>query len=216
MTTAWLIRHGQSESNAGLPTSHPGTSVLTALGHGQAQLLAERLPHAPSLIVTSPFIRAQQTAQATRARFPGVPCEEWPVQEFNNLAPALYGGTTLSERIPHAQAYWERCDPFHVEGEGAESLVELLQRVAAMEQRLRALNGGVVAVFSHGLFLRAALFVWLTGSFEMDADRMQRFRSFLWGLDFPNCALLEAHFTEAGVRLSGLQTQHLQNGRLTS
>jgi broad specificity phosphatase PhoE len=216
MTTAWLIRHGQSESNAGLATTHPGASVLTALGHEQARRLAEHLPHAPALIVTSPFIRTQQTAQATRERFPGVPCEEWPVHEFNNLAPAVYNGTTLSERIPYATAYWERCDPDYVAGEGAESLAELMQRVRVMERQLRAFENGVVAVFSHGLFLRAALFAWLTGSFDMDAERMRNFRSFLWGLDFPNCAWLDVQFTGAGVRMSGLQTRHLQNGRLTS
>jgi broad specificity phosphatase PhoE len=216
MTTAWLIRHGQSESNAGLPTAQPGTSRLTELGLEQARLVAELLPHAPALIVTSPFIRAQQTAAVTRERFPHAPLVEWPVHEFNYLAPALYSGTTYHERAPHAQAYWERADPFYVDGEGAESLAELMERVRAMEARLRTWEGGPVAVFSHGLFLRATLFAWLTGSFAVDADRMRRFASFLWGIEFPNCALVEAHLTASGVRLSGLQMHHLHNWRLTS
>jgi 2,3-bisphosphoglycerate-dependent phosphoglycerate mutase len=36
----WLIRHGQSESNAGLPSREPGASVLTPLGHWQAEQVA--------------------------------------------------------------------------------------------------------------------------------------------------------------------------------
>jgi broad specificity phosphatase PhoE len=216
MVTAWLIRHGQSESNAGLPTADPGASALTDLGHEQARLVAELFPYAPTLIVTSPFRRAQQTAHATLARFPEVRCEEWPVQEFNYLAPALYRGTTYQQRGPHAQAYWERSDPEYVDGEGAESFVGLLQRVRQMEARLQAMETGLVAVFSHGLFLRAAVWAWLTGSRAVDADRMRAFRSFLFGVDYPNAAVLEAQFTRAGVRLSGLRIQHLQNGRLTT
>ncbi|WP_241212739.1 MULTISPECIES: hypothetical protein [unclassified Sphingomonas] len=41
----------------------------------------------PSLIVTSPYLRTRQTAQATIQRFPTVPVEVWPIEEF--LSPPL-------------------------------------------------------------------------------------------------------------------------------
>ena len=55
----WLIRHGQSESNAGLPTNGPAASPLTELGHRQAERVAEQFTGPPALIVSSPFLRAQ-------------------------------------------------------------------------------------------------------------------------------------------------------------
>src|SRR5262245_709170 len=69
---AWLIRHGESESNAGTPSAEPGASPLTARGREQAAGLAATLPEPPTLIVASPYRRAAQTAEPTAARFPDV------------------------------------------------------------------------------------------------------------------------------------------------
>ena len=82
MIRVFLIRHGESESNAGLPSADPGSAPLTPDGHRQARQVARVLADAPALIVTSPYLRARQTAQPTISRFPGAACEEWPVQEF--------------------------------------------------------------------------------------------------------------------------------------
>ena len=86
MVRVWLIRHGQSESNAGLPSADWRGIPLTELGHQQAERIAEVFADPPKLIVSSPYLRAQQTAQPTIARYPGAACEEWPVQEFSYLA----------------------------------------------------------------------------------------------------------------------------------
>ena len=57
-----LIRHGQSANNAGpdhLRVPDPG---LTAVGHEQSKLLAERLSAQPiSQLYCSPFLRALET-----------------------------------------------------------------------------------------------------------------------------------------------------------
>lgn len=58
----------------------------------------------PDLIVTSPYLRTQQTAAATIERFPNVPVEVWPIQEFTYLQPSRWNGTLSSERIPRQQA----------------------------------------------------------------------------------------------------------------
>ena len=62
MKKIWLIRHGESIANAGEPTQDHAAIPLSEKGLQQAQELALAIPSAPDLIVTSPFLRAQQTA----------------------------------------------------------------------------------------------------------------------------------------------------------
>lgn len=150
----YLIRHGESAANAGEATDLPNTIPLTALGHQQAQALAQQFPEPPTLVVTSPFLRTYQTAAPTLARFPTARHEVWPVQEFTYLSPVSCIGTTAAARQPRARDYRERNDPDYVDGEGAESFVMLLQRTHAMLERLRH-ETGVVAVFTHGQMIRA-------------------------------------------------------------
>src|SRR5262245_37165828 len=90
----WLIRHGESVGNAGLATSEPATIPLTRKGIEQTLRLVDSFRQTPSLIVTSPYIRTQQSAEPTIRRFPMVPREQWEVQEFTYLTPARYKDTT--------------------------------------------------------------------------------------------------------------------------
>ena len=83
MTIIWMIRHGESESNAGLVTSEPAAITLTARGRVQAGYVAAAFPSPPALIITSPFERAKETAQPTLSRFPDSAVEEWPIQELS-------------------------------------------------------------------------------------------------------------------------------------
>ncbi|XVQ14355.1 histidine phosphatase family protein [Spirillospora sp. CA-255316] len=188
----WLIRHGQSESNAGLPTDGPGSAPLTLLGRAQAERVADAFTEPPALIVSSPFVRARETAQPTRERFPGVPYEEWPVQEFTFLG-GLHGPrTTNAERRPHSIAYWERCDPAYVNGGDGESFKDLITRTRDLVGRLTRRSGdGLVAVFTHGLYMRALIWSLSTGVTDPDAAAMGMFRHFLRGCSVPNGAILE-------------------------
>ncbi|WP_051468724.1 histidine phosphatase family protein [Actinomadura oligospora] len=188
----WLIRHGESESNAGLPTNGPGASPLTPLGRRQAERVAALFPSAPSLIVSSDFVRARETAAPTRARFPGVPYEEWPVEEFTYLG-SLHGpNTTNEERRPYAEAYWKRSDPSHVDGGDGESFQDLISRARAMLDTLAARpEPGLIAVFSHGLFIRAAMWTLLTGITEPTSDQMRAFFRFIEGSRTPNGTIVE-------------------------
>jgi probable phosphoglycerate mutase len=72
----WLIRHGQSESNAGLPSTDWRAIPLTALGRRQAEHVARVFADPPQFIVTSPYLRARQTAQPTIERYPAAAWEE--------------------------------------------------------------------------------------------------------------------------------------------
>ena len=52
---------------------------LTEKGWQQARGVATNWTETPDLIVTSPYLHAQQTAQPTIERFPGVAVEVWPI-----------------------------------------------------------------------------------------------------------------------------------------
>src|SRR5438874_5849901 len=128
MREIWLIRHGESESNAGLPTTHPTTTTLTPRGQAEAEAVAGVFARPPDRIILSAYDRAVQTAAPTLRRFPALLPETWPVHEFTYLAPARYRASTMHDRLPHVAAYWERCDPHYYDGKDVECFADLLAR----------------------------------------------------------------------------------------
>jgi broad specificity phosphatase PhoE len=95
---ATFIRHGQSTGNVGIPCEDLSLQELTEKGRQQAREVATNWTQTPDLIVTSPYLHAQQTAQPTIERFPSVPVEVWPIQEFAYLEPSRWNGTLSAER----------------------------------------------------------------------------------------------------------------------
>ena len=151
-----FIRHGQSTGNAGVPSPDLATIALTDLGWQQAHTVAAGWAEAPTLLVISPYLRTQQTAAPTIARFPDVPVAVWPVEEFTYLQPVRWNGTLAAERAPRRLYYWNMADPAYCDGVGAESFGALLRRAEATLHRLAALpTASLVYVFSHGQFIQA-------------------------------------------------------------
>ncbi|MCP4358196.1 MAG: histidine phosphatase family protein [Chloroflexi bacterium] len=210
MSKVWFIRHGESVSNANLPTTHPADSALTPRGHREAVFVAQAFTKPPDLIVVSPYIRALETAVPTQKRFPKVPVQKWNVYEYTYLHPERYNGTTGHDRGPLAQAYWQRSNPFEKEmGEG-ESFAELLKRVKAAKEKLEQQPNEFIAVFSHGLFLRALLWTLIIGRSEPTAEMMNRYKNFAWGVWLPNGAIWEVNFVGNGrVHFTGFNISHL-------
>jgi broad specificity phosphatase PhoE len=187
----FLIRHGESESNAGLPSVTADSAPLTPRGRWQAEQIAQVIAEVPALIVTSPYRRARQTAEPTISRFPSADCQEWPVQEFTYLGD-LYGrSSTASERVPHVQAYWEQADPRRRRGDGGESFTDLLRRGSDCLSRLSAQTSGPVVVFTHGLFMRAVAWSLLTGISAPGPEEMRGFRRFADRYLIPNAGVIE-------------------------
>jgi broad specificity phosphatase PhoE len=213
----WLIRHAESIANAGLTTSRPDTIPLTGKGIEQALRLADSFTQPPALIVTSPYTRAQQSAEPTIQRFPTTRQEQWQVQEFTYLAPARYQETTVTDRKPFVEAYWSRCDPHYMDGEGAESFADFIQRVQQAIDRLWSCRSEFVAVFGHGLFLRAMIWWLLVGAQPVNATTMSSYRHFLAATIMPNTAIakvdLLANLQEA--RISNIITAHLPSELIT-
>ena len=153
---AIFIRHGQSTGNIGLPSPDHTLIALTDLGRRQAEEVAAGWARTPDLIVVSPYLRTQQTAAPTIARFPDAPVEVWPIQEFTYLQPSRWNGTLSAERAPVIARYWAQTDPTSCDGEGAESFSALLRRAEAVLARLAAMpEESLVYLFSHGQFIQA-------------------------------------------------------------
>lgn len=182
-----FIRHGESTGNIGLPSPDLTRIELTELGHDQARGVAAGWAEAPTLIVTSPFLRTRQTAAPTIERFPDVPVEVWPIEEFTYLQPARWNGSSRADRLPFLERFWNAADPHYCDGEGAESFATLLQRADAALARLAALpDDALVYAFSHGQFIQAVRS--LVTQAELDArGKMLRF----WRRDEPLIANVE-------------------------
>ncbi len=209
MGEAWFIRHGESISNADLPTSHPADSELTPLGMAEAEQIAQAFARPPDLIVVSPFIRARQTAAPTLHRFASVPTATWPVHEFTYLAASHYDGTTGSERWPIAMDYWQRNDPDYRDGKNSETFAELMVRVWQIIAQLRQHEAQFVALFSHGLFIRALQWAVLTNTTQATPDSMRRYNSFCRAVTVPNGAICRLFFDETTLRLGSIDTAHM-------
>jgi broad specificity phosphatase PhoE len=214
MDRTWLIRHGQSTSNDQQPTSDPGSSTLTALGRAQAQATLAAFPGPPDLVVVSPFIRAAMTAAPLLAAYPGLACEEWPVQEFTYLAPEKYRGTTMAERRPMVAAYWTRLDPERADP-GAESFASFVGRVREFLGRLRS-RRGFTAVFTHGQFMRAAIWWALTRPAAAGAREMAQYRAFREAIALPNAAVVGLRrAADGGFCVESVACGHLPPEALT-
>ncbi len=208
--TVWFIRHGESVSNANLPTIHPAASELTEKGHREAEYVVQAFTTKPDLVVVSPYIRAQQTAVPTINHFDPIKVAEWPIEEFSYLHPDRYNGTTGSERWPFARDYWDRMDPEEEEAGEGESFVSLLARVQLMEDQLWQASEQFIVLFSHGLFLRAFLWMNLTGIRRATPKTMQRYLNFSRGIGMPNASILKTRFEENGrILFSQFDTAHL-------
>ena len=152
-----MIRHGQSTSNLGVWSSKPYEVSLTEQGKIQALLIADKILKQPDLIISSPMQRALQTAEPTLEKWPNVPLEIWPIQEFIYLSPTKHQNRTTEERAKIIHDYWQQAIPSYCDGEHCESFSNFIHRVGAFHQKLLAKRGFLV-IFGHTQFFKALLF----------------------------------------------------------
>jgi 2,3-bisphosphoglycerate-dependent phosphoglycerate mutase len=192
MPTVWFIRHGQSQSDAGLRTIRPVLTELTKRGVEEAECVAKAFSRKPSLIITSKYPRTQQTAQPTIKRFPfpDTKQEQWDVYEFTYLSWSHSSFMSMEERRPMVDDFWERNDPSYSDGEGAESFIQFMSRVVGVLERLRYTKEDFIAVFTHGYFMQAVLWLLRTIPSRIDSDSMREFRDQLETSCVPNGAIL--------------------------
>ncbi|MBI3440840.1 MAG: histidine phosphatase family protein [Proteobacteria bacterium] len=159
MAEVWFIRHGESMSNAGHVVENTATVPLTTRGQAQAIEISKAFTTAPDLVVVTPYMRTQQTAAPTLERFPSTRREIWPLQEFACLSFANYTNTTSLQRAPRVLSYWQRLDPDHIDGAGAESFNMMLSRIRTGLNRLQSAPESFIAVFAHGRIMHTLRFL---------------------------------------------------------
>ena len=154
--TVRFLRHAESVANVGEPTNDPASIPLTPAGRIAAQEAAfEYDGQPPDLIIVSPFLRAKETAQPFRDRFPQVPVEMWPVEEFTYLDPTRFANTTAAQRRLAVEAFWQKSKAWEA-NDNAESLFDFLERVRRVLSLLDARKGAHFLVVTHEQFIQAA------------------------------------------------------------
>jgi broad specificity phosphatase PhoE len=191
-----FVRHGESTGNVGIPSFDLSQMALTALGQAQAEAVAASWHATPSRIATSPYVRARQTAQPTMARYPAVPVDVLPMEEFTYLEPSRWNGTAQQQRLPFIEAYWDRGDPSYCDGPGAENFQCLLGRVDGTLAHLASLpSDALVYAFSHGQFMQALRMVLLFPHWT-PKQRMANFWPFNIQHPILNADKLEVHYSQ--------------------
>jgi 2,3-bisphosphoglycerate-dependent phosphoglycerate mutase len=202
-TRIFLVRHGQSVANAGGAAPDHITNPLTELGHAQAKAFAEGFDWIPKLFLHSPFLRTRQTAEPLLQRFPDVPVEEWPIHEFTYLEPTRHNGTNETQQMPHILKYWERPDPAYLDGPGAETFTQFLDRARSAILRFAQMApGGCVVVFTHGFMMQAIRLLLLFPD-ATDAELMRNFRRFHSHNFVENTGVAEFEVREGRIKLVG-------------
>ena len=195
----WLIRHTESEANVGGRTSDPAAIPLTAQGRLQAEQLVAAFIEKPSLIVSSRYLRAKQTAQPVRNKFKRVRYEEWDVHEFTFISPDRCHDTTKPEREPLVDAYWQRYAPNYCDGKGAESFSDFMGRVCGALKQLKEREAAFCAVFSHMQFITAVLWRLEDPSRPIDSKAMKDYQLRLDRNPLPNGSITEVLLDSIGI-----------------
>ena len=186
MKTLYLIRHAQSEANAGGISKPERDIALSPLGREQAQALVARLPRSNHVYV-SELRRTHETAAPYR-RAHGITPQVLPqLNEFSCLAFDRIRGMDGTARRPLADAYWQRADPLECTGAGADSFAAFNQRLSAFLAHYPQLEDGSL-LFGHGIWIGLLAWRLLGFSVETAAD-MAAFRRFQTGLPMPNTAV---------------------------
>ena len=147
-----LVRHGETDwSASGKHTSRTDLPLLdTGVAHAEA--LARRLAgRSFALVLTSPMIRARETA-----RLAGLLDQAEITEDLHELGYGEYEGRTTAE-IREERPGW---DVWNDGSPGGEALADAGARVDRVIERAAA-AGGDVALFAHGHILRILGARWL-------------------------------------------------------
>ncbi len=186
MKTIIFIRHGESTANAGGITMAQAKIPLSELGRQQVLALAPLLPAKPSLILTSGYLRTQQTSNPYCERVNMRSTVNPLLNEFSAIDPDLIAGMDGAQRKPFMEDYWREPSMTKRMGAKADTFAEFENRVSFFAREMDALPSDTM-VFGHGIWI--GLLVWLSLGFTCQSDSdMKAFRRFQLGLPMPNCA----------------------------
>ena len=201
--TVWFIRHAESQSNAdkSFKSDDFASATVPLSKHGikQAEELADDFSVEPDLIVVSPYARAKQTAEPLIKKYPNVPVEEWPIQEFTYLSLDRCVGTTILERKPWVDEYWEKGDPFYSDGDGAESWDDFMGRAFGTVEMVKSREEKFIVLFSHEFFIAAVRYILSEEEFEIAPNHIKDFRRCFLSNRIPNASKVEFIFKDQQI-----------------
>ncbi len=189
----WLIRHGETEINAGNWSAKPFETHLTSLGREQAKNVATEITEQPDLLIISPLPRAKETAEFLLNQWPNTPYQTWPIQELIYLSPKRLQQLSSLARKEEIKRYWQKNDPYYIDGDDAESFAAFLQRIVHFQTEIVKQRGFVV-VIGHGQFLKAYQ-LGLTYGFALTPEWMSLFRQQETANPMKNGEILKLEFT---------------------
>ncbi len=193
MKKIYIVRHGQSHTNAGGKAMPNADIPLTELGQQQAVAVADWLlqttdKHIDSIGV-SKYLRTQQTAQPLVEKTALTPTIIEGLQEFNYLCFETIKGKTVKERMQIAERYWLEQTPNFIDGGDdteAESFAMFVQRTQKVLTHLQTLEDGTHVLYTHGLWI--SMLIWIILAQPTDSNQaMQNFRQFELSIRAKNC-----------------------------
>lgn len=161
----YVLRHGETESNAARRFAGWSDDPVNETGRKQAEALAERLaPEGVRHVFSSPVRRATETARVLTDRLDAT---VRTVHDLHEIDVGPWKGLTheeVEERWPEAYARWKE-DPAGFELDGREALERVRDRaLSALNQIGRSLMGeddASAAVVTHLALIRV---LWLTAT----------------------------------------------------
>jgi broad specificity phosphatase PhoE len=194
----WFIRHAQSEANANKEYKADNFSVplvpLSELGLKQAEGVIDYFDKAPDLIITSSYIRTKQTAKHLIEKYPSVPREVWDIQEFTYLSLDRCFNKRISERKPFVDKYWNKSDPLHNDGEGAESFADFLNRTRNAIETLKKRKENFIVLFSHEFTISAVKYLLEKNPKKITPEVMRDYRDYFLTNRIGNASKVEFEF----------------------
>lgn len=160
MKRFFLIRHAQSESNAGIIINQNHLINLTELGIKQAESLSTKLikmlPN-PQAVFVSPYIRTAQTAKPYLTKLGRESQLIDALQEFNMLDFQRIERKCLAEIRVMADEFWAT-DNAHRDSDQTDSFDEFVTRVKTARQAFAQMDDGDYVVFTHGMWI--GMLIW--------------------------------------------------------
>lgn len=204
MKKIYLIRHAQSESNAGQVVRPNADINITELGKEQALELADWLQahiNEPiDDIFVSQFVRTQQTAEPFLGKYARTHTLMDELHEFDYLDFDNIKDLAFADIKNMSDDFWTKT-PDHQDSERTDSFANFVKRVQNVRAMFDRLPDGTYVVFTHGMWIGMLIWQLLLG----DSPRvmnMRRFREFELTIRPKNCEvfLLSDNQTIAKVR----------------
>lgn len=194
MKTLWIIRHGESSSNAGEVSRNNHDVHLTNNGKNQAAWIGEHFPYIPSNIFVSSFPRTAETAAPLCMRFNLKPIIRTELTEFSPLGLSVLGGMNGRQRAEAYEHFWNTATPEAQIGDDGEAFSKLNHRIDTFLANLDDYPHESV-IFGHSIWIKVLAWKLLGFPVEQQSD-MPKLRRFQHAFPTPNCGVFRIDIAE--------------------